>query len=262
MEAQSILIALHDESAGYDVSPQRVPLAILRSFSSDVAELLRGDTQASTELTAVDVAIEQGSLALRTAALADPGLWADLRSLVHSELLDGLNLRRRKVIERWQTRARGQRGVRVEIQSAGLSRPVVVSASSDYRADDADQWVRVERYLRGEIEDLGGAGTPNAHIRLPDGKRLTVQTERGALRDDKRNRLYKPAMVRITAEYNVVTREYRAARLVEFVEHELRFDERELARLTERGAKAWKGVDDASAWVESLRGNDVERLPR
>ena len=256
MEAQSILISLHDESAGYDVSPQRVPLAMLKSFSAEVVDLLRGDTNAQ-ELAAVDVAIVQGSLALHTAPLADPGLWADLRSLAHSESLDGLNPRRRKVIERWQSLARGRRGMRVEIQSAGLPRPVVVSGISDYRADDADQWVRVERYFRGEIEDLGGAGTSNAHIRLPDGKRLTVETERAALRDDKQNRLYKPAMVRITAEYNVVTREYRAARLIEFVENDSRFDEREFARFTDRGAKAWKDVTDASAWVESLRGNEV-----
>ncbi len=256
MEAQSILIAWHDESAGYDVSPQRVPLSTLRAFARDADEFLRGD-DGPPELSAVDVAVVTGSLALQTVPLADPGLWADLRSLADSELLDGLNPRRRKVIERWQAQARARRGLRVEIQSAGLARPVVVSANSDYRADDADQWVRVERYFRGEIEDLGGAGTPNAHIRLPDGKRLTVETDRKVLRDDKRNRLYKPAMVRITAEYNVVSREYRSARLIEFVEHEWRFDEREFARLTERGAKAWKDVDDASAWVESLRGNDA-----
>ena len=77
-----------------------------------------------------------------------------------------------------------------------------------------------------------------------------VDTDRAVLRDDKANRLYKPAMVRITAEYNVVTREYRAARLIEFVEHDPRWDEREFARLTERGAKAWKDVPDASVWVD------------
>lgn len=255
MEAQSITIALHDESAGYPVSPQRVPLSQLKAFSTDVADLLRGESS-DPELANLDVAIMKGSLALTTTPVAAPDLWADLRSLVHSELLDALSPRRRKVIERWQSLARRQRTLRVEIRSAGLPKTLVISASTDFRADDADQWVRVERYVRGEIEDLGGAGTPNAHIRLPDGKRLTVETDRSALRDDKRNRLYKPAMVRITAEYNVVTREYRSARLIEFIEHESRFDEREFARLTERGARAWKDIGDASSWVESLRGND------
>lgn len=255
MEAQRILIALHDDSAGYAVSPARVSLAALRGFAADVSELLRGDA-GTPELSNVEVAIEKGSLALRTSPIADSGLWADLRSLAQSELLDGLNPRRRKVMERWQGLARSRRQLRYEIRSAALDRPVVVSASSDYRADDADQWVRVERYVRGEVEDLGGAAKANAHIRLPDGKLLTVDAERGALRDDKTNRLYKPAMVRISAEYNVVTRECRAARLIEFVEHEARLDEREFARLTERGARAWKGVTGASAWVDALRGQD------
>jgi hypothetical protein len=255
MEAQSILITLHDDSAGYDVGPGRVPLATLRGFAAEVADLLRGDV-GGPELANVDVAVVEGSLALRTAPLSDPGLWADLRALAHTERLDDLDIRRRRVVERWQATARSRRKVRYEIHAAALHRPVVVSADSDYRADDADQWVRVERYVRGEIEDLGGAVRANAHIRLPDGKLLTVDTDRAVLRDEKANRLYKPAMVRITAEYNVVTRQYRAARLIEFVEHETRWDEREFARLTERGAKAWKDVPDASVWVDALRGQD------
>jgi hypothetical protein len=200
--------------------------------------------------------VVDGSLGLQTPPLADPALWSDLQSLTRSELLDGLNPKRRKVVERWQAAARSRRQVRFEIHSPALPRPVIVNADSDYRSDDADQWVRVERYVRGEIEDLGGAVKANAHIRLPDGKLLTVDTDRSLLRDEKTNRLYKPAMVRISAEYNVVTGEYRGARLIEFVEHDSRFDERELARLTERGAKAWKDVPDASAWVDALRGQD------
>jgi len=255
MEAQTILIKLHDESPGYVISPDRVPLATLRAFVTEVSDLLRGDA-GPPELQTADVAVVPGSLGILTTPLADAALWADLRSLTRSDLLDGLNPRRRKVLERWQAQARARRHLRFEISSPALTRPVIVSAETDFRADDADQWVRVERYVRGEIEDLGGAVKANAHIRLPDGKLLTVDTDRTVLRDDKSNRLYKPAMVRITAEYNVVTREYRAARLIEFVEQEARFDEREFARFTERGAKAWKDVPDASAWVEALRGGE------
>ena len=34
-----------------------------------------------------------------------------------------------------------------------------------------------------------------------------------------------------------------------------------LELMVERGAKAWKDVPDASAWVEELRGNDQAHLP-
>ncbi len=130
----------------------------------------------------------------------------------------------------------------------------MINAASDYHSDDADQWVQVERYIRGEIQDLGGATKANAHVKLPDGSTLKVTTDRDVLRDDTVNRLYKLAMLRIKADYNVLTRDLRNARLVEFVEYAPQVDEEDLARMTRRGANAWKDVGNATAWVDELRG--------
>jgi hypothetical protein len=91
-------------------------------------------------------------------------------------------------------------------------------------------------------------------VRLPDGTLLSVGTERKVLRDDTQNRLYKPAMLRIRARYNVLTRELKDAQLIEFVEYAPRFDEAEMERLTRRGAQAWKDVEDATTWVDEMRG--------
>lgn len=254
MEAQALLITLHDESAGYEISPDRVPLSVLRSFAKDVDEFLRGDGN-DVDTTALEISVVRGSLGIRTAPTANPVLMNDLQRLASDQLMDGISAKRRAVVERWQKSARGSRGSRVSIAADFLRTAIIVSADSDFRADDADQWVRVERYVRGEVEDMGGHNKPNAHIRLPDGKTLLVDAAREVLRDEKVNRLYKPAMIRIVAEYNVVTREYRSARLLEFVEHETRLDEKELGRLTERGAKAWRDVPDAGTWIDELRGS-------
>ena len=255
MEAQQLLIVLHDDSAGYDITPERVPLAVLRAFTTDVDEFVRGE-RSEVDTSTLDVAVVKGSLGFRIAPTANPSLLSDLRSLASGELLDAVGARRSTVVQRWQKAARGPRGLRVEISAAFLAQPIVISSQTDYRADDADQWVLVERYVCGEIEDMGGHARPNAHIRLPDGKTLLVEAAREVLRDEKVNRLYKPAMVRISAEYNVATREYRNAKLIQFVEHDNRIDEKELARMIERGAKAWRDVPDAGAWVDGLRGGD------
>lgn len=132
---------------------------------------------------------------------------------------------------------------------------LLLHPDQDGHPNDADQWVQVERYIRGEIQDLGGASKTNAHVKLPDGRTLKVTAERAMLRDDTQNRLDKVAMLRIKAEYNVLTRELRNARLVEFVKHATEVDEEQLARLTRRGAIAWKDVPNASAWVDELRGD-------
>ncbi|MDE2417718.1 MAG: hypothetical protein KGN32_07925 [Burkholderiales bacterium] len=255
MEAQRITIALTDNTAGFEATPDRVRLGDLADFSSDVATFLRGEDK-DVDTNTLEVAVRKGSLAIETTPLLSaPNLFRDLRSLLGGELLDGLDTKRREVMERWQKAARQSKQLAYRISAPFLERPIEINAESDYHPDDADQWVQVERYVRGEIQDLGGVTKANAHIKLPDGRTLKVTTERDVLRNDTVNRLYKLAMLRIKAEYNVLTRELRNARLVEFVEHASTVDEDALLRLTRRGAVAWKDVPDATTWVDELRGD-------
>lgn len=255
MEAQRITIALIDHTAGFEATPDRVRLGDLAGFSSDVATFLRGEDK-DVDTNTLEVAVREGSLAIETVPLLSaPNLFRDLRTLLGGELLDNLDAKRREVMERWQKAARQTKQVAYRISAPFLDKSIEINAESDYHADDADQWVQVERYIRGEIQNIGGMTKANAHVKLPDGRTLTVTTERDVLRNDTVNRLYKLAMLRIKAEYNVLTRELRNARLVEFVEHASSVDEDAFARLTRRGAVAWKDVPDATAWVDELRGD-------
>lgn len=255
MEAQRITVALIDHTAGFEATPDRVRLGDLADFSSDVATFLRGEDK-DVDTNTLEVAVRNGSLAIETVPLLSaPNLFRDLRTLLSGELLDNLDAKRREIMERWQKTARQTKQVAYRISAPFLDRSIEINAESDYHADDADQWVQVERYVRGEIQDLGGVTKANAHIKLPDGRTLKVTTEREVLRNDTVNRLYKLAMLRIKAEYNVLTRELRNARLVEFVEHASTVDEEALSRLTRRGAVAWKDVPNATTWVDELRGD-------
>ncbi len=231
-------------------------MAVLRTFVKDVEDLLRGDGS-EVDLQALEVGVVTGSLAIQTAPVSSPGLVRDLLQLASSERLDGLDKKRREVIERWQKLATGTRSCVFHIAAPGIPRGVSISAATDFHADDADQWVQVERYLQGEIVEMGGLKKVNAHIRLQDGTLIPVESDREFFRNDTVNRLYKVAMARISAEYNVVTRKYRNARLLGFQEHQQALDEAQLQRLTERGAKAWQAVPSASDWVDSLRGSAI-----
>jgi hypothetical protein len=257
MEAQRITFAMIDTSAGFEATPDRVRLGDLATFSADVAAFLRGEDK-DVDTNMLEVAVRKGSLAIETEPLmVAPNLFRDLRTLLGGELLDSLDAKRREVMERWQRASRQSKQVSYRISAPFLGASIHINAESDYHADDADQWVQVERYVRGEIQDLGGITKANAHIKLPDGRTLKVTTERDVLRNDTVNRLYKLAMLRIKAEYNVLTRELRNARLMEFVEHASTVDEESFARLTRRGAAAWKDVPNASAWVDELRGDKL-----
>ena len=63
-------------------------------------------------------------------------------------------------------------------------------------------------------------------------------------------------MLRIRAEFNVVTRELRNAQLLEFIDYAGDVDETHLQRLGRRGSAAWKGIDDPTAWVDEIRGGN------
>ena len=255
MKPLVLTFAFDDGSKTAPVTPDRVALGALREFVKDVEEFLRGDDK-EVDAGALTVAVVEGSFGLRTEPIAlAPTLVRDLNALASSQKVDAVSERRRGVVLGWQKRARGARKLRFRIEATTLATPLCVDGSTDFRADDADQWVQVERYVRGEVVDIGGVRNVNAHIKLPNGITLPVDATREQLRDDKVNRLFKLAMVRFSAEYNVVTNQYRSAKLIAFTDYEPKFDEKALDRLVERGAKAWADVPDAAEWVESLRGD-------
>lgn len=254
MDTQKVTIAMIDRSGGYESSPERVSLATLAAFADDVKIFLRGAGK-EIDPAEIEVAIRTGSFAIETQPLPlSLSLFRDLQSLGANELLDRLDATRKEVLERWQKAARTSSEIAYRITAPLLAKPVVISADTDYRANDADEWVEVERYVQGEIVDLGGKAKANAHVRLPNGTTLKITTQQQVLRDDQANRLYKQATLRVRAQYNVVTKELRDAQLVEFVEYTPSFDEAEFAELTRKGKEAWKDVDSAAAWIEELRG--------
>ncbi len=111
MDAQRITIALTDNTAGFEATPDRVRLADLADFSAEVASFLRGDDK-DVDTKTLEVAVRAGSLAIETAPLmAAPNLFRDLRTLVGGELMDNLDIKRRAVVERWQKAARQTRQV-------------------------------------------------------------------------------------------------------------------------------------------------------
>ena len=90
---------------------------------------------------------------------------------------------------------------------------------------------------------------------MRDGNLITVTPQRDTLCGEKENSIEKSAMLLVKAEYNVLSRAWRPTRLVDFVEYSSQIDEESLARMTRRGANAWKDVVDATAWVGELPGD-------
>lgn len=246
--------SLSDQIDGAELSPARVPLALLGQFQNDVSEFLKGSSR-DVDPMQVQIAIEDGSLALvASELLSATSLWHDLDVLQQVENLDKIDPKRADVIERWQTAAHQFPHRRYAVGERAYPKMLFVDAQSNFRRVEEDAWVVVDKYLYGRVVDLGGKTKANVHLELEGGITLKVASAQELLANEDRNRLYRPALLHVTAEENLHTGELRNLRLLAFERYEPSYDEGEFKRMVERGTRAWADVENASEWVENLRG--------
>jgi hypothetical protein len=245
--------AVSDRINGVEVRPSHVSLALLGDFQKEVGEFLKG-TSRDVDLAKISVAIEDGSLALvASGLLAANSLWADLEHLKSSDSLSLIDSRRASVVERWQAAALKNPQRRYSVANLSGEVSFSVNATSNYRKQE-DAWVHVEKYLYGTVVDLGGSSKANVHLKLENGGILTIASTQDLLAQDEHNRLYRPALLHVTAEENLLTGELRNLNLLAFETHNPKLDEDEFNRMVERGTQAWADVPDATKWLETLRG--------
>ena len=221
------------------------------SIQKDVGEFLAGSGK-DIDPDQVMIAITEGSLALvASGLLAAAGLWTDIAQLDHPASLGQIDPRRAAVVERWQAAARRNPHRRYTLADQNGTNFVRVDADSDYRDQNAAVWVSVKKYLHGQITDLGGTSKANVHLKLDNGKALTIASSQQLLADEERNRLYKPAVLSISAEENFNTGELRNLTLIGFEDRQNAWDETAFEDMVRKGTQAWAEVSDD--WLENLR---------
>jgi predicted Zn-dependent protease with MMP-like domain len=248
--------SVRDLINGVEVGPAHVPMSLLNEFQKDVTDFLRGAGR-DVDLAQVTISIELGSLSFVASGLSSATtLWADVGHLSLPNALDLLDSKRAAVLLRWQAGARENphRSYRLADVS-GRSLLLVNSQSSLSRAEDV--WVQVEKYLHGKVVDMGGKTKANVHLELETGQTLTIAASHDVLAKDERNRLYRPALLHVTAEENLRTGELRNLRLLAFEAHQPGYDDDEFRRMVERGTEAWRDIGNATEWTETLRGGRV-----
>lgn len=248
--------AVNDIIDNDDVSPARVPLSLLGEFQKEVADFLKGS---SRDVNPADVliSIENGSLALVATGglLTAITLWADLDHLKSTDSLNLIDSKRAAVVERWQASAQKNPHRRYTVfDQLGQVSFSIDSSSNFHRAEDV--WVHVEKYLHGTVVDMGGSTKPNVHLKLDNGITLPpIASTQKLLAQGEQNRLYRPALLHVTAEENLITRELRNLNLLAFEDYQPSYNDDEFNQMVERGTKAWSNIPDATAWLENLRGN-------
>ncbi|MDR2852242.1 MAG: hypothetical protein LBV61_04175 [Burkholderiaceae bacterium] len=254
--ADNLRFAVRDRINNVDVGPKHVPLNLLGEFQKDVSDFLQGS---SRDVNSADVlvSIDEGSLVLVAAGLLTAStLWSDVAQLTNPDSLGAIDPKRAAVVERWQAQAHSNPNRIYRLEDAGKHVLTTINANSNF-TQLADTWVMVEKYLHGQIVDWGGKTKANIHLVLENGKNLIVSAAQQLLAQESENRLYRSALLHVTAEENLRTGELRNLSLRAFESHHPTYDEDEFQQMVHKGTAAWKNIPNAAQWVESLRSESA-----
>lgn len=256
--SQKISFVLRKKVRGEEVTPETIPFALFNEFNHEVQRLVLGSLKES-KLEDAHGVIEKGSYklifpALPFAVLAT--LKPDLDVLANSQAIDRIDPKRADILEVWQNRATEDENHTYELEPAWfVARVIRIDRNSSFRKSSKSSWVRVEKYLLGQVENAGGAKNANVHLRVEaTGRTLVLDSDQNYIREMTENPLYKRYQAHVVAEENTDTGELRHARLVELVPFDSSYDEGALDALIAKATPRWTDVPDANAWLSDLRG--------
>ena len=241
---------------GVAISPDTISFPSFNQFNSEVEILIGGAEKQG--LAECHVKVQEGSykLVVFLSAVTFASFSKDLTLLQREDSLGEIDPRRAEVVTKWQTRAKNSDSLSFEIRTQDKSfRPVVISGKTDFHVGDVQPWVTVEKYLFGQIVDMGGANKANVHLRLHDsGKIIKIDTTQAYLERQSANRLYHKTLLQVRAEQHYKTAAWRNVQLIGFVDYESKSSEEDLDRFAAEGAKAWGDIEDSAKWLRELRG--------
>jgi len=229
---------------------------LFNQFNSEVEALIGGTEKLGLDECHVEVKEGSYKLLVALSAVTFASLSHDLELLKEDDTLGEIDPRRAEVITKWQSRARSNSNLNYEIRPKTKELPQIkISMESDFHVGDFAPWITIEKYLFGQIVDMGGANKANVHLRLIDsGKIIKIDTTQRYLEKQSENRLYHNTLLHVRAEQHYKTGTWRNVQLIAFAAYEPKYDEAALDRFAEEGKRAWKDVPDGNKWPAELRG--------
>ena len=252
----AIEFVINGRVEGNAITPFTIGLSRFNEFNQQVEQFISGSQR--LKLDQVQVEIAQGSYILRTLlpVMVLSSIEPDLKLMARQDVLGELDVRRAEVVQKWQARAKANPDLQYEVRpkTEGIGK-IHITRETDYRIGEVIPWVAVEKYLFGEITDMGGIQKANIHLKLDRGGRtLLVGAAQGYLKDQVENRLYHKALLHVRAEQHYKTGELRNIQLIGFMDYQPGYNEDALNQFAAKGAEAWADVPDAAEWVREARG--------
>lgn len=255
-ETSPIEFVLHGKVEGVEITPKTIGLSQFNEFNQQVEAFISGSQKLKLDQAHVEIAKSSYVLRVLLPVVVASSLESDLKLMGREDVLGELDYKRAEIIQKWQSRAKDNPELDYEVRSGCENLPGFrISQKTDYRIGEIVPWVSVEKYLFGQVVDMGGTHKANIHLKLDrTGKTLIIGASQGYLREQIENRLYHKALLHVRANQHFRTGDLRNIQLIAFVDYQPTYDEGALDRFAAKGTKAWADVPDAVKWVRDLRG--------
>lgn len=256
-ENNAIEFVLHGKVEGQEITPRTIGLSQFNEFNLQVEQFIAGSQKLKLDQAHVEIAESSYLLRVLLPVVVMSNLEPDLKLMARQDVLGEMDMRRAEVVAKWQARTKSNPDLYYEVRPRGEGQAQLrISGQTDYRVGEVVPWVAVEKYLFGEVTDMGGTQKANIHLKLDrTGKTVLVGAAQGYLRDLTENRVYHKALLHVRAEQHFKTGELRNIHLISFMDYQPSYDEAALDRFAAKGAKAWADVPDAAKWVREARGD-------
>ncbi|MEP7238948.1 MAG: hypothetical protein ABI685_13810 [Ferruginibacter sp.] len=255
MEISSyISIKLIGKTSQGNLNPKDIDIAETKELLADVETLLFPTKAEKEERPRVSYEVLEGSVKnLFFIPAANVIMFTALMSEVDKQgNTDLLQQKAAAVIDKWQKKAFAT-GREYTITSSVNETPfLIINRDTKFIAPQTD-WVNTNLYLYGEIFEEGGLSSSNLHILTDRYGKLTVDATKEQLTSGT-NKLYNIYGLWVKGKQNVATGFLKDLSLIDFLTHQLDYDELALNKLIEKASVSWKKVNNKDAWLRDVKG--------
>ena len=259
MEISSyISIKLTGKTSQGNLNPKDIDIAETKELLADVETLLFPTKAEKEERPKVSYEVQEGSVKnLFFIPAANVIMFTALISEVGKRgNTDLLQQKAAAIIDKWQKKSFAYGREYIITSSVNETPFLIINRETKFIAPQTD-WVNTTLYLYGEIFEEGGLSSSNLHILTERYGKLTVDATKEQLTSGT-NKLYNFYGLWVNGKQNVATGFLKDLSLIDFLTHQLDYDELALSKQIEKATASWKKVKDKDAWLTDVKGGSNE----
>lgn len=253
-----ISITITGKTSEGNLNPKDIDISETKELLNDVEALLFPTKAEKEDRPRVSYEVKEGSVKnfffIPTAkAIMFTALMSEVGKQGNVDLLEP---KAAAIIDKWQRKAYSTGREYSITSSVSQDAFVKINNLSQFIAPQTD-WVNTSLYLYGKIFEEGGLNKANLHILTDRYGKLVVDATEEQLTTGA-NKLYQIYGLWVKGKQNLQSGILKDLVLIDFITHQVEYDELVLNKLIDKATANWKKIKDKDLWLSDIRGGVSE----